>query len=49
MDVLVLARDEDHPHGRPHRDPRSLGPTGRYVVDHAPCAVVLAWPVARSK
>jgi nucleotide-binding universal stress UspA family protein len=39
-DLIVLARDEDHSrHG-----PRSLGPTARYVVDHAPCAVLLVWP-----
>jgi nucleotide-binding universal stress UspA family protein len=39
-DLLVLARDEGHA----HRGPRSLGPTARYVVDHAPCAVLLIWP-----
>lgn len=39
-DLLVLARDDD----RAHRGPRSLGPTVRYVVDHAPCAVLLTWP-----
>jgi nucleotide-binding universal stress UspA family protein len=43
-DLLVLARDED----RAHRGPRSLGPTARYVVDHAPCAVLLVWPDAPS-
>ena len=41
-DLLVLARDHDHA----HRGPRSLGPTARYVVDHAPCAVLLVWPDA---
>lgn len=41
-DLLVLARDED----RAHRGPRSLGHTARYVVDHAPCAVLLVWPDA---
>jgi nucleotide-binding universal stress UspA family protein len=40
MDLLMLARDGD----RAHRGPRSLGPTARYVVDHAPCAVLLIWP-----
>jgi nucleotide-binding universal stress UspA family protein len=40
MDLLVLARDR----GRAHRGPRSLGSTARYVVDHAPCAVLLIWP-----
>jgi nucleotide-binding universal stress UspA family protein len=44
-DLLVLARDED----RAHRGPRSLGPTARYVVDHAPCAVLLLWPDAPSR
>ncbi len=43
-DLLVLARDED----RAHRGPRSLGHTARYVVDHAPCAVLLVWPDAPS-
>jgi nucleotide-binding universal stress UspA family protein len=42
MDVLVLARDGD----RAHRGPRSLGHTARFVVDHAPCAVILVWPDA---
>jgi nucleotide-binding universal stress UspA family protein len=42
-DLLVFARDGD----RAHRGPRSLGPTARYVVDHAPCAVLLVWPGAR--
>lgn len=39
-DVVILARDGDHT----HRGPRSLGPAVRYVVDHAPCAVLLVWP-----
>lgn len=43
-DLIVLARDEAHA----HRGPRSLGPTVRYVVDHAPCAVLLIWPAAPS-
>jgi nucleotide-binding universal stress UspA family protein len=43
-DLLVLARDED----RARRGPRSLGPATRYVVDHAPCAVLLVWPDAPS-
>lgn len=43
-DLLVLARDED----RAHQGPRSIGPAVRYVVDHAPCAVLLAWPDASS-
>jgi nucleotide-binding universal stress UspA family protein len=43
-DLLVLARDA----GRGHRGPRSQGPAARYVVDHAPCAVLLVWPDAPS-
>jgi nucleotide-binding universal stress UspA family protein len=37
-DVLVLSRDELDP------GPRSLRPPTRFVVDHAPCAVLLVWP-----
>lgn len=44
MDLLVFARDGQ----RAHRGPRSLGPTARYVLDHAPCAVLLVWPEAHS-
>jgi len=40
MDILILARDGD----RQRLGPRSLGPTARYVVDHAPCDVLLIWP-----
>jgi nucleotide-binding universal stress UspA family protein len=39
-DVLVLARDGD----RERLGPRSLGPAARFVVDHAPCRVLLIWP-----
>ncbi|KQV14604.1 MULTISPECIES: universal stress protein [unclassified Kitasatospora] len=39
-DLLVLARDGD----RTHLGPRSLGPAARFVVDHAPCPVLLVWP-----
>ncbi len=38
LDLLVLARDGV-------RDgPRSLGPTARFIVDHAPCRLLLVWP-----
>jgi len=40
MDVLILARDGD----RAHLGPRSLGPAARFVIDHAPCRVILIWP-----
>ena len=36
-DLLVVARDCDHAAEGPH----SLGPTARYVLDHAPCPVLL--------
>ncbi|GAA1339481.1 hypothetical protein GCM10009647_082720 [Streptomyces sanglieri] len=39
-DLLILARDGD----RTHLGPRSLGPASRFIVDHAPCAVLLVWP-----
>ncbi|MEV6522498.1 universal stress protein [Longispora sp. NPDC051575] len=41
-DLLILARDGDH--SRP--GPGSLGPATRFVVDHAPCRVLLLWPDA---
>jgi nucleotide-binding universal stress UspA family protein len=39
-DLLVAARDGD----RCRLGPRSLGPATRFVVDHAPCQVLLVWP-----
>jgi nucleotide-binding universal stress UspA family protein len=39
-DLLVLARDGD----RLTVGPRSLGHATRFVVDHAPCSVLLVWP-----
>ncbi|MDF6043762.1 universal stress protein [Streptomyces sp. JH14] len=39
-DLLILARDGDHT----HLGPRSLGPASRFIVDHAPCPVLLVWP-----
>lgn len=38
-DLLLVARD-----GHPRLGPGSLGPRTRFVVDHAPCDVVLVWP-----
>jgi nucleotide-binding universal stress UspA family protein len=38
-DLLVLARDGD----RARLGPKSLGPPARFVVDHAPCRVLLVW------
>jgi nucleotide-binding universal stress UspA family protein len=39
-DLRILARDGD----RTHLGPRSLGPASRFIVDHAPCPVLLVWP-----
>ncbi|WP_370410334.1 universal stress protein [Streptomyces fradiae] len=39
-ELLILARDGD----RTHLGPHSLGPAARFVVDHAPCPVLLVWP-----
>jgi Universal stress protein UspA and related nucleotide-binding proteins len=39
-DLLICARDGD----RSRLGPHSLGPVTRFVVDHAPCAVLLVWP-----
>jgi nucleotide-binding universal stress UspA family protein len=41
-DLLVVARDGD----RSRLGPKSLGHGSRFVVDHAPCSVVLVWPEA---
>ncbi len=40
--LLVVARDGD----RSRLGPRSLGQATRFVVDHAPCPVLLVWPEA---
>jgi nucleotide-binding universal stress UspA family protein len=39
-DLLVLGRDGDHA----RLGPRSLGRATRFVLDHAPCRVLLVWP-----
>ncbi|MCB0947679.1 MAG: universal stress protein [Mycobacterium sp.] len=41
-ELLVCARDGD----RSQLGPHSLGHHTRFVVDHAPCAVLLIWPDA---
>jgi nucleotide-binding universal stress UspA family protein len=38
-DLLVVARDRDASHPGPH----SIGHATRFVVDHAPCMVLLVW------
>jgi nucleotide-binding universal stress UspA family protein len=38
--LLIVARDGDDT----RLGPRSLGPASRFVVDHAPCPVLLVWP-----
>lgn len=39
-DLLILARDGD----RTRLGPKSLGRATRFVIDHAPCPVLLLWP-----
>jgi nucleotide-binding universal stress UspA family protein len=39
-ELLICARDGD----RAHLGPRSLAPATRFVIDHAPCPVLLVWP-----
>jgi hypothetical protein len=39
-DLLIVGRDGERGHPGPH----SLAPPTRFVVDHAPCAVLLTWP-----
>jgi nucleotide-binding universal stress UspA family protein len=41
-DLLIVARDGD----RSRLGPKSLGKETRFVVDHAPCPVLLVWPQA---
>ncbi len=40
VDLLVAARDGD----RARLGPRSLGHATRFVLDHAPCDVLVVWP-----
>lgn len=38
--LLIMARDGD----QTRLGPRSLGKAARFVIDHAPCPVLLVWP-----
>ena len=40
VDLLVVSRDGD----RSRLGPHSLGHATRFIVDHAPCPVLLVWP-----
>jgi nucleotide-binding universal stress UspA family protein len=40
VDLLICARDGD----RSRLGPHSLAPPTRFVIDHAPCPVLLIWP-----
>lgn len=40
--LLIVARDGD----QSRLGPKSLGKAARFVVDHAPCPVLLVWPGA---
>jgi nucleotide-binding universal stress UspA family protein len=39
-DLLIAARDGD----QQRLGPKSLGRASRFIVDHAPCPVLLVWP-----
>ena len=39
-DLLIVARDGD----RSRLGPKSLGRQSRFIVDHAPCPVLVIWP-----
>ncbi|MFE6620757.1 universal stress protein [Streptomyces sp. NPDC008086] len=39
-DLLILSRDGD----RTRLGPHTLAPPSRFVVDHAPCPLLLVWP-----
>jgi nucleotide-binding universal stress UspA family protein len=39
-ELLILARDGD----QARLGPKSLGRASRFIVDHAPCPVLLVWP-----
>jgi len=39
-DLLIVARDGD----QSRLGPKSLGKATRFIVDHAPCPVLLVWP-----
>jgi nucleotide-binding universal stress UspA family protein len=41
-DLLIVARDGD----QSRLGPKSLGKEARFIVDHAPCPVLLIWPSA---
>jgi nucleotide-binding universal stress UspA family protein len=38
-DLLILARD-----GERRLGPKSFGPRSRFIIDHAPCQVLVVWP-----
>ncbi|MFJ9542527.1 universal stress protein [Streptomyces sp. NPDC101225] len=38
--LLIVARDGD----RSRLGPKSLSPHSRFVIDHAPCPILLLWP-----
>lgn len=42
---LVALRPREHPDGHPQRGPASVGHTARFILDHAPCSVLLTRPV----
>jgi nucleotide-binding universal stress UspA family protein len=47
-DVIVIGSSAEYG-GPPHIGPRSVGHVARFVLDHAPCPVLLARPLAREQ
>ncbi len=46
-DVIVICSRSPHGGGPPH-GPKSVGHVARFVLDHAPCAVLLVRPLAHN-
>ena len=47
-DVIVIGARAEYG-GVPHVGPRSVGHVARFVLDHAPCPVLLVRPLAREQ
>jgi nucleotide-binding universal stress UspA family protein len=46
-DLVIVCPRAEH-HGKPTIGPKSVGHTARFVIDHAPCPVLLVRPLART-
>jgi nucleotide-binding universal stress UspA family protein len=47
-DVIVISAHAEYGEP-PHIGPRSVGHVARFVLDHAPCPVLLVRPLARER